>query len=175
MWNCLITWLYTVVAEKKQKMRHWGWKTVPLLEGHKQYFGRWQTVQKSGQRSTEHNVLSVQSLLPLRMLSSHTPALKSLPREVTGGVLGQSHLPFFSQVPCWILKDCMMMKCALQITYRSMQFLILPHALDNSFKSQFIACYLTFKKLRGVSWTVKNPNQENSTKTQQTNQSFTQG
>lgn len=60
--------------------------------------------------------------------------------QVTGGMLGQSHLPFCSQVPCWILKDYMMKKCALQITYRSMQFLILPHPLDNSLKSQFITC-----------------------------------
>lgn len=50
----------------------------------------------------------------------------------------------------------MMKKCALQITYRSMHFLILPYALDNS-KSQFIACYLMFHKLRDVLWTVKKP------------------
>lgn len=105
----------------------------------------------------------------------HKSAPRSFPSQVTGGVLGQLHLPFSPQVPCWILKDCMMKKCALQITYRSMQFLILPHALDNSFKSQFIACYLTFHKLRGVLWTVKKPNQKNTTQTQQTNQSFTQG
>lgn len=77
-------------------------------------------------------------------------------RPVTGCMLGRSHFPFCSQVPCWILKDYMMMKCALQITYRSMQLLILPHALSDSLKSQLIACYLTFHKLRGVSRTVKN-------------------
>lgn len=70
-------------------------------------------------------------------------------RQVTGGVLGQSLLPFCSQVPCWILKDCMMRKFALQTTYRSMQFLILPRALHSSLKSQLIACSLTFHKWRG--------------------------
>lgn len=89
-------------------------------------------------------------------------APRNCPRHLTGGTPRHSPLPFCSQAPCWILKDCMMKKCALRITYRSMQFLILPHALDNSFKSQFIACSLTFHKLRAVSWTLKKKKQNQS-------------
>lgn len=37
-----------------------------------------------------------------------------------------------------------------------------PPPLDNSFKSQFIACSLTFHKLRGVSWTLKKKKQNQS-------------
>lgn len=91
-----------------------------------------------------------------RTVFTYLCAKKFSERPVTDCMLGQSHFPFCSQVPCWILKDYMMMKYALQITYRSMQLLILPHALSDSLKSQLIACYLTFHKLRGVSRTVKN-------------------
>lgn len=82
-------------------------------------------------------------------------------------MLGHSHLPFSSQVPCWILKDYMMKKCAPQITYRSMQFLTFPHVLDSSVKIKFIAFSLTFQmfRLRGILW---NENKTN-------NQIFTQG
>lgn len=85
-------------------------------------------------------------------------AQEAHPRSYAGTLTS----PFCSQVPCWILKDYMMKKCAPQITYRSMQFLTFPHVLDSSEKSKFIACCLTFQmfRLRGILWTENKTNNQ---------------
>lgn len=152
-------------SRKKKKIRDIG---AEKLEGQRQRFERWQAVGRPGQRRSALSQSCPLSSLP-QGCRLHTPLSPEPPEgQVTGAMLGQSCLPFCSQVPCWIRKDCMMKKCALQITYRSMRFLILPHALDNSLKSQFIACYLTFHKLRGVLWTVKKPKNQTTNQTQKT-------
>lgn len=93
---------------------------------------------------------------------THLSLCKLPKRHIPGAVLGHSHLPFCSQVPCWILKDYMMKKCAPQITYRSMQFLTFPHLLGSSVKSKFISCCLTFQmfRLRGILWTENKTNNQ---------------
>lgn len=106
--------LYSVVGEKR--IRVMGAEKVEMWR-------HLQGVRQQGGLEREVNMLCSQSSL---LSPTHLCLCKPPKRHIPGALLGHSHLPFCSQVPCWILKDYMMKKCALQITYRSMQFLTFP-------------------------------------------------